>query len=463
MTVLTPPAPPAPALPPPPAAPSRRRSRARRPLVLGTAFAVLLAATVAAIFASFSGSFSSYAVVQAQLPASSTAVALNAPVEYRNVSVGTVASRGVSVPGGLVVVTLHLNPSLLASIPAGVAATVTPVSFFGDPYIVLVPPSNPPASRGGTTLTAGATIPALAVGQTASLQATLGDLDNLLVGLHPAELDAALTALAGALQGEGTSLGQNLDRANTYLQQMLPLWPTVVSDLDTLVPVARQFAASTPDILQILASQTTTGKTIETEAAGVRQVIGGGVTLAGETTQLLTAIQQPYSVLAADAGPFLKDIAQSPDEIGQLFQGLDAWAKAWTAAESSGPALDLTTDVAVANPADLGLAVLGGPEVVRYLSAGLGPGYVNPPTYSSAATIGSSARATRTRSVTTGVSARLALASVLASVPSQVMDAAAESSAVSQIVRAVSGAAPGDPAVSALLLSPVLSNLVQQR
>ncbi len=41
----------------------------------------------------------------------------------------------------------------------------------------------------------------------------------------------------------------------------------------------------------------------------------------------------------------------------------------------------------VANPADLGLAVLGGPQAAAYLSAGLGPGYVNPPTYSSAGTI----------------------------------------------------------------------------
>ncbi len=43
---------------------------------------------------SFGGAFSTYAVAQAELPASSTAVALGAPVEYRNVTVGTVASQG---------------------------------------------------------------------------------------------------------------------------------------------------------------------------------------------------------------------------------------------------------------------------------------------------------------------------------------------------------------------------------
>ena len=154
--------------------------------------AALMVGVVVFVLESFGGAFSTYAVVDAQLPASSTAVSLGAPVEYRNVTVGTVASQGKSVPGGLVVVTLHLQPSMLQTIPAQVRATETPVSFFGDPYIELVPASRTSNAR----LRPGATIPALLVGQTGSLQATLGSLDDLLTKLHPAELDAALTALA---------------------------------------------------------------------------------------------------------------------------------------------------------------------------------------------------------------------------------------------------------------------------
>ncbi len=399
---------------------------------------------VIVVFASFGGAFSTYAVAQAQLPLTSTAVALSAPVEYRNVTVGTVASQGRSVPGGLVLVTLHLDRSMLHEIPAGVRATETPVSFFGDAYIVLVAPTHP----GTATLRPGATIPALRVGQTASLQATLGDLDTLLIKLHPAELDAALTALAGSLQGNGTSLGHNLVRANTYFQQMLPLWPTVVSNLNTLVPVANQFASSTPDILRILANQTTTADTVDNQAAEVRQAIGGGETLTGQAAQLLTAIRQPYDILAADSGPFLKAVSQNPQEISQLLQGLDDWAKAWTAAEASGPYLDLTQNQVVANPADLGLAVLGGPQAAAYLDAGLGAGTVNPPTYSSAGAISAATAADR---------------SVLAaavSAPTPVMAEPAQARAVSRIVRAVSGSTPSSGAVSTLLLSPLLEALV---
>jgi phospholipid/cholesterol/gamma-HCH transport system substrate-binding protein len=410
-------------------------------VALGAMLAALLVGVVIFVLESFGGAFSTYTVMYAQLPASSTAVALGAPVEYRNVTVGSVASQGKSVPGGLVVVTLHLQPSMFQTIPAQVRATETPVSFFGDPYIELVPPS----STGTARLLPGATIPALKVGQTGSLQATLGSLDTLLTRLRPAELDAALTALASALQGNGVSFGHNLVRGNTYFEQMLPLWPTVVSNLQTLVPVANQFAASTPDILQILANQTTTASTIDGQSSGVQQAIGGGDVLAGEAAQLLTAIQQPFAVLTADSGPFLTAISQNPQEIAQLLQGLDSWANAWIAAEASGPYLNLTQSEVVANPADLGLAVLGGPEAAGYLSAGLGPGYVNPPTYTSPETFPSGPSGDATTLASTAVPTVLG---------------PAETRAVSQIVTAVSGSAPSSPAVSTLLLSPVLEGLV---
>jgi phospholipid/cholesterol/gamma-HCH transport system substrate-binding protein len=418
---------------------------------LGILLVGILLAVVILVLESFSGAFSTFAVAQAQLPADSTAVALSAPVEYRNVTVGTVVSQGRSVPGGLVSVTLHLDRSMLHVIPVGVRATETPVSFFGDAYIVLVAPAHP----GPATLRPGATIPALQVGPTASLQATLGDLDTILTKLHPAELDAALTALASSLQGNGTSFGHNLVRANAYFRQMLPLWPTVVSNLQTLVPVANQFTASTPDILQILANQTVTAKTVNDQASAVRQAIGGGETLTGQAAQLLTAIQQPYSVLAADSGPFLQAISQNPEEISQLLQGLDDWAKAWSAAEASGPYLDLTQNQVVANPADLGLAVLGGPQAAGYLEAGLGSGTVNPPTYSSAGAIPAS-----TPAITAAARGRSELMAAVESAPAPVMAEPAQTRAVARIVKALSGSSPSNDAVSTLLLSPLLEGLV---
>jgi hypothetical protein len=106
----------------------------------------------------------------------------------------------------------------------------------------------------------------------------------------------------------------------------------------------------------------------------------------------------------------------------------------------------------VANPADLGLAVLGGPEVESYLADGLGPGYVNPATYTSAASIPS-------ESTTAAVSAP-SLAAALSSAP--VMAEPAQATAISQIISAMNGSKPASTAVSTLLLSPLLEGLVNR-
>jgi hypothetical protein len=172
--------------------------------------------------------------------------------------------------------------------------------------------------------------------------------------------------------------------------------------------------------------------------------------LAGEASQLLTAIQQPFAVLSADSGPFLRAVSENPDEISQLLSGLDDWANSWIAAEASGPYLALSQNEVVANPADLGMAVLGGPEAAAYLSAGLGPGYVDPPTYSDAG------------SIPTGASTSSVLTSTRRadSTPAPVIPEPTQARAVSRIVSAMTGRTPASPAVSTLLLSPVLEDLV---
>ena len=121
----------------------------------------------------------------------------------------------------------------------------------------------------------------------------------------------------------------------------------------------------------------------------------------------------------------------------------------WIAAESSGPYLNLSTTVVVANPADLGLAVLGGADVNSYLSAGLGPGYVNPATYGSAGSIPANAGA--------------ALTSAIEDAPNQVLPEPGQTDAISDIVDSISGNRPASAAVATLLLSPVLEGLVSRK
>jgi hypothetical protein len=299
-----------------------------------------------------------------------------------------------------------------------------------------------------------------------------------LTVLHPGQLNAALTAVADALRGQGQSLGQSFVAGSNYLQYMQPLWPQVVADLNLLDPFAAQLAMSSGDLLGILAHQTVTSQTVTTNAAAVQSGIAGGGLLASQTSQLLTAIQQPFSVLTAAAAPFFQDLSSNPNEISQLFNGLDGFARAVVAAESAGPYLSATATVTIVNPANLALAAFGGPGMLAELAQGLGPGIVNPPTYtaadcpafgalsrcagvSAANSVSAANRAAAAASTMTGGPAAKG-----ASAPSgpfippvPVLPEPQQQRAVASVAAAISGAPPASAAVATLLLSPLLEGL----
>lgn len=352
--------------------PSRRRLAA-----LGVALIALVAAVITVIVQSISGNFTNFVGVTADLPSTGNAIQIDSPVQYLDVTVGSVASDGRPVGGGVVSVSLHIKPSKLAAIPASVRATVGPLSVFGNQAVQLVTS----ASRAGPTLAPGQTIPAVASGPTASLQATLADLDNLLTALHPAEMSAALTALATALRGQGQSLGQTFDRSSVYIRQMLPLLPTIEHNFQLLAPVADQLSSATPDLLGILANLTVTNQTYTADQAQLHQALVGGATAAAQSSQVLSAIQGPWARLLADSGPLFADVTQNATEIAQILSGLDTWAKAWSSSEGHGPFLTLTSSLSVPNPADLVRAALGDPNADALFGQGIGAGLVNPPTY----------------------------------------------------------------------------------
>jgi ABC-type transporter Mla subunit MlaD len=234
---------------------------------------------------------------------------------------------------------------------------------------------------------------------------------------------------------------------------MLPLWPEVVADFEAFDPVADSLVAATPNLLKILGNQAITSKTITDSASNVRNAISGGATLTEEAYKLFDEIQSPFKVLTADAAPFLQDLSQNPDEIANLLSGLNKFASAFLAAEANGPYLSVTTTVKVVNPADLGIAILGGSPstLIDAVSAGLGTQYVNPPLYTAAdcPRFGSLANCGGAKS-----------AGDAAGLDSDIMPAAAENEAVGQVYQSVTGVPPTNATVSSLLLAPVLEGLV---
>lgn len=319
---------------------ARRRaaSRARgRDAGLGVALLAAVALVVGLIVASFSGRFTNFVSLKATIPAGEPATVGN-EVEYDQVQVGTVAAIGAPTPGGGSVVELHLDPSKLASVPANVVAQVLPSSLFGSTAVVLT--SLAPST--GTHLTARTAIPAAGAGG-GSLQGTLVDLNKLLTGLHPAQIDTTLGALTDAFQGQGPALHDFVGQLDTYVAQMLPQLPTLESDIALLTPVLEGFSASVPDLLTLAGNASVTANTITSQSAELLGLLRGGEGTAVLATDLLARIQESLHGFAANLTPLLGLIAADPSKLPQILSAATKWAAGWSSAETDGPWINVTT------------------------------------------------------------------------------------------------------------------------
>ncbi len=360
-----------------------RFSLTHRLALLGVALLLVTGAGIATILEGFGGRFATYDVVYADIPASGTGIATGSVVLFRDITVGTVATLGRELPNGLLRVTLHLDPSDLHAIPSGVRADVEIATVFGTQGINLVPPGQHPL-RLAHLARSNQIVSSVARSKTTTLQGDATDLDNLLNALHPAALDQTLSAIATALRDQGPSLGSTINQVATYLHQMVPQLPGVENDITALGPVSHDLATAAPPLLSTLANGAVTAATINAQATQLRQLLAGAAPTADELTTFVARTQAAYEDLVANSAPLLADIAANPDEIAQTLSGFDSWSKAFATAESQGPYLSFSGDIAVSGSVQVVAAALGLPGSSALVEQGLGPQFFNPPTYTAA-------------------------------------------------------------------------------
>lgn len=344
---------------------------------MGLLLAALIVGIVYSILLAFTGHFTNVVSIDAELPPGSNAVAVGASVQYRNVTVGKVASEK-AVADGTIAVRFEMYPAKMVQVPKGVQAEVAPLSIFGNQYVDLVPP----VTIGEGHLEAGETIPAYAGAPSTSLQGTVTGLYDLLHAIHPADLDTALTAFATALRGEGQNLGQALRDASDYFGAIQPHLPEVQSDLKLLDPVSGHLQAATPDLLGFLSNSSVTAQTITDEQQQLDKVLTTGRSATQQFADILQQSQNALISLMNQSGPLLSDVTANPNELSLTVQGLGQWAAAWAAAESGGPYLYVSANLPIAD-ISAGVNAALGYDNPASISAALGPAF-NPPTYSAA-------------------------------------------------------------------------------
>jgi len=345
--------------------------------VLGLALAALVIGIVYAIVLAFTGHFTNVVSIDAELPTGSNAVTVGASVQYRNVTVGKVASEKEAA-NGTVAVRFEMYPSKMAQVPKGVQAEVAPLSIFGNQYVDLVPP----AAIGAGHLEAGDFIPPYAGAPSTSLQGTVTQLYDLLHAVHPADLDTALTAFATALRGEGKNLGQALNDASDYFGAIEPHLPAVQSDLKLLDPVSGHLQAAAPDLLGFLSNSSVSAQTITNEQQQLNTVLTTGQSATQRFADILQQSQNALISLMNQSGPLLSDVTANPNELSLTLQGLGQWAAAWAAAESNGPYLSVNANLPITD-ISAGVNAALGYDNPASISAALGSAF-NPATYSAA-------------------------------------------------------------------------------
>ncbi|MGW2858658.1 MCE family protein [Streptomyces sp. NPDC001205] len=205
-----------------------------------------------------------------------------AEVKLRGVVVGEV--RTISADGAGAKLTLALQPGRLRHIPADVRAQLLPTTLFGERFVALVPPPNPSTRA----LSADATIPQDRSHDAIELEQVLDHVLPLLTAVKPDKLSATLSAVAQALRGRGTQLGDTFVTLDAHLKKFNPDLPTLNADLKQLVKVSRTYSDAAPDILRALTDATTTTGTVVDQQTQLLGVYGQTT----KTAQDLTAFFQ---------------------------------------------------------------------------------------------------------------------------------------------------------------------------
>jgi phospholipid/cholesterol/gamma-HCH transport system substrate-binding protein len=342
-------------------------------VLLGLLLAAVLAGAVVLVWESFSGTFGDKVTVSAELSQAGDSLEQGDIVTYRNVIVGEVSSASGNLGGGAVA-KLRLDPAAAGQIPAKVTAVAVPASLFGNTKIELLPG----ADTKGPRLHEGSIIAADRSPAAESLQTALANAYTLLTSVHPAELDAALSALATALQGQGTRVNRLIARADAYLRKIAPHLPELDDVITSLASVTDEIARSAPSLLSSLRNTLVVAKGIVTERQAVANLLAVAPTAADNANRLLNGRTVDNVVtIARDQAEVSRALADHPAALADTIGGFKSFADTFNQILSSGPYLKVNL-------------LLTGVDFAALLNVSTGAkgtvfqGIVNPPEYTRA-------------------------------------------------------------------------------
>jgi phospholipid/cholesterol/gamma-HCH transport system substrate-binding protein len=224
--------------------------------LIGVVFLVVLGLLIWLSLALYNQQFTTVDMVTLHTSSVGNEMHQDAQVLVRGVQVGEV--RSITANGSGATLTLAIQPGMVSDLPANMTAEMVPTTLFGERYVDLIPPAHPVAQRLGN----GSVISQDNSKDAIELETVLNNLLPTLTAVQPQDLSLTLTALAQALSGRGTQLGQTLDTVNSYLQKFNPDLPALDNDIKQLVQVTQTYSQAAPNIVQALNDFAITSQTI---------------------------------------------------------------------------------------------------------------------------------------------------------------------------------------------------------
>ena len=289
----------------------------RRLMLAGVCYFLVIALLVALSIAIYDKKFTRSTTVTVMADRAGQQLSRFGDVRMHGALVGHV--ENVTSQGNQAAIRLSLDPEAARAVPVDVDVRILPTTLFGQKFIELVPPAD---SVSAARLKDGAVIPADRVTTNVELQSVLADLFPLLRSIKPADLNATLNALAGALSGKGDQIGDTLVALDDYLGRFNEQLPTVQSDLRLLADVADTYDLAAPDLLKIMRSASVTARTVTDKKADLGKALAGLTGLAVTTRETLDE-NEDLLVDTTQAGrPLLALLDRYSPEYNCLLTGL---------------------------------------------------------------------------------------------------------------------------------------------
>ncbi|GLW65973.1 ABC transporter substrate-binding protein [Actinomadura rubrobrunea] len=254
-------------LPQSPSRPFGGLSQKIRHRLLGLSMVLVIALLVALTVALFNKALTPVVRVKVDAERAGLQLLPRSDVKVRGLIVGEV--RGTRATADGAILDLAIDPDKAKLIPRNVQARLLPKTLFGEKYVDLQIPAQP----GPMGLRPGQVIPQDRSQAAVEIDQVLDNLLPLLEAVPPAKLNAALNALATALQGRGDQIGRNLEQADALLKKINPELGTLVYDLRALADTADVYDQAAPDLLRTLRNLNVTSDTVTEKRATIEDLI----------------------------------------------------------------------------------------------------------------------------------------------------------------------------------------------